>query len=1094
MSDVMRIQPFATQLRRIVSEYRHRRSIFDIPASLFHVPDPRAPYVSPDVFGRRLAAPVGPSAGPHTQLSQNIVSAFLCGGRFMELKTVQARDDLVVPRPCIDMTDEGYNVEWSQELRLDESVHEYVAAWALVHVLPRLLGWEAAGHTPDGPGVVFDLSVGYDLAGITAAPMQRIVDQMVDASQTLAGIRATLARDFPDFADVAIPDAVTNSVTLSTMHGCPPEEVERIARFLMRERGLHTVVKLNPTLIGKAAVLDVLHGALGFTEIDIPDRVFEHDLRFDAAADLIRRLQDDARRAGVAFGVKLSNTLAMRNHTGRLPGDEVYMSGRALYPITMQLFARLVDAFDGALRVSFSGGADATNVASVAACGAVPVTGCTDLLKPGGYARLGQWLSNLRAAMDAAGAGSLDAFAADRRAAVQREAAAALKAPRYKKTAFRHGSPKVASALGAWDCVVAPCVEACAVEQDVPDYAWLIAQGDYDGALAVILARNPLPGITGYVCTALCETRCTRNDYEETVAIRDLKRLAEEHGRADYRRRPPTGHRVAIVGGGPSGLAAAAFLALQGLAVTIFEARQELGGMLRTIPAFRLPDAIVQRDIDRILGLGVAVRFGARLEGPPEHLLADGFDAVYLAAGFQRDAPLCVPGVDGPGVVPALEVLARARRGDAIDLGRRAVVIGGGDTAMDAARTARRLTGAPVAILYRRSRLEMPAAYEEIEAALAEGIELHELVAPVEVVREQGAVTGVRCVRTALGPAGADGRRSPIPVAGSAFVVACDAVVVAVGQLPDLAFLDGSGIVRHPSGGVVVEEASGCAGPDRVYAGGDVVVEPGSIISACADGRRAAEAICRRLGVPFDEPARPRPVLTRGDVDDVRRIRALRIDAEQPAVLPMAARGRASVVEATLTAEQGRREGLRCVQCTTVCDKCVEVCPNRANYAFDMVPVVWDLPVIGDVSGAAGVVGHETFRIVQNRQILHVDDFCNECDNCQTFCVHQGRPYHDKPRLFLDAALFDGDARDACRIDGAAIVGRFGGHLCRLTTDADGRVFEEAGLRVRVDAAWRVLSVEAAGPLETPRSLRRAAELAVVYDGVARELPFLLVR
>ncbi len=216
MSDVMRIQPFATQLRRVLVEYERAGAVFGVPAGLFHVPT--AAFGVPDLFGKPLATPFGPSAGPHTQLSQNIVAAWLCGGRFIELKTVQVKDDLVIPRPCIDMTDEGYNVEWSQELSLDQSAHQYVVAWALLHVLSRLLGW-------GGPAAIFDLSVGYDFAGIRHARMAHFMDVMADASAPLEGVRATLRREFPEFADVEIPPAIANSATLSTMHGCPPDEI-----------------------------------------------------------------------------------------------------------------------------------------------------------------------------------------------------------------------------------------------------------------------------------------------------------------------------------------------------------------------------------------------------------------------------------------------------------------------------------------------------------------------------------------------------------------------------------------------------------------------------------------------------------------------------------------------------------------------------------------------------------------------------------------------------------------------------------------------------------------------------------------------------
>ena len=1087
MSDVMRVQPFATQLRRVLMERERRRAIFDIPVPLFYTPS--AAFGVPPLFGKTLATPVGPSAGPHTQLSQNIVASWLCGGRFMELKTVQAKDDLVIPRPCIDMTDEGYNVEWSQELSLDQSAHEYVVAWALVHVLARLLGW-------DGPGAIFDMSVGYDLAGIRHPNMTRFMDVMADASEPLEAIRTTLRHDFPQLADVEIPSAIVNSVTLSTMHGCPPDEIERIARYCLEERGLHTVVKLNPTLLGQEDVLGILHDQLGFREIRMPDAVFDHDLQYGRAVALIRALKETAARCGLTFGVKLSNTLAMSNHTGRLPGGEMYMSGRALYPVTMRLYDRLLHEFGGDLHVSYSAGADAENVATVLGCGALPVTGCTDLLKPGGVARMAQWLARIGAAMRARGASTLADLSRERLANVRCAADEAARHPRYKKPAFPHGLPKVKSALGFWDCVVAPCVEVCAVEQDVPEYAWHIAQGEYDRALETILARNPLPGVTGYVCTRLCQTKCTRNDYEESVAIRALKRVAEERGRADYAsaRCQPSGRAVAVVGAGPSGLAAAACLALNGVRTTIFEKRDVPGGMMRAVPPFRLPWEIVRRDIDRILALGVELRLNASVDGPPETLLGQGFDAVYLASGFQRDAPLRVPGVEGPGVIPALVLLDRSRRGERVDLGWKAVVIGGGDTAMDAVRTARRFTGRPATLLYRRTRREMPADEEELDGALEEGNILEELVTPVEILRKDGGVVGVRCVRNSLGAAGPDGRRSPVPIPGSDFVVPCDSVVVAVGQLPELAFLDGSRVTRHPGGGVLVDRTTRCAGPSGVFAGGDVVIEPSSIISACADGRAAAEAICEHLGLPFAERPWARPTLSEDDIVAVKAVRSRRIPAARTAMLPVDARGGFALIESTLGDREARAEALRCVQCTTFCDKCVEVCPNRANYTFMIRPVRWQIPVLANGADGVHVAGYEEFRIAQERQILHVDDFCNECDNCQTFCVHQGRPYVDKPRFFLDAAAFEVEVDNAFRIEGAAVRRRDGGVESRLTVDGWERTFDDGVVRVTLDADWRLVTAKILVPWTGERSLRRAAEMAILYDGVAGTLPFLLLR
>ncbi len=1086
MSDVMRIQPFGTQLRRVLAEYESKRSIFDIPAALFYAPT-RSLGV-PRLFGKSLATPVGPSAGPHTQLSQNIVASWLAGGRFIELKTVQVRDDLVIPRPCIDMTDEGYNVEWSQELTLDQSAHEYVVAWALVQVLARVLGWGE-------PDAIFDMSVGYDLAGIRHPRMTRFMDTLADASEPLDKIRAALRRDFPQLADIDIPAAIVNSVTLSTMHGCPPDEIERIARYCLEERGLHTVVKLNPTLLGPESVRAILRDDLGFHEIDVTDETFAHDLRYSRAVDLIASLKQVAAARGLTFGIKLSNTLAVRNHSGRLPGGEMYLSGRALYPVTMRLYDRLLHEFDGDLHVSFSAGADAVNVADILACGALPVTGCTDLLKPGGVARMGQWIEAVVSAMQARGAQTLAEFSRDGLSSVRAAADAAVRLPRYRKNAFPHGLPKVESPLGLWDCVVAPCMDACAVEQDVPEYAWHIAQGDCDRALETILARNPLPGVTGYVCTRLCQTRCTRNDYEESVAIRALKRHAEEHGCADYlsAQRRPTGRRVAVVGSGPSGLSAAASLALGGVAVTVFEARDVAGGMLRVVPPFRLPSSVIDRDIARIVVLGVEIRLNEPIDGPPEDLLRQGFDAVYLATGFQRDAPLRVPGAEGPGVIPALDLLDRSRRGERVDVGRHIVVVGGGDTAMDAVRTARRLAGRPVTLLYRRTRQEMPAAPEELDGALVEGNLLEELVSPVEILRADRRVTGVRCVRNTLGDPGPDGRRSPVPLAGTEFVVPADTVIVAVGQLPELAFLDGSGVSRHRGGGVVVDDVTRCAGPAGVFAGGDVVIEPGSIISACADGRAAAESIGRHLGVSLAERPWRRPELSDADIVALKKTRTHRIEQRQPAMLPVARRGDFSLIEATLSAADAREEARRCVQCTTFCDKCVEVCPNRANYTFTIRPVRWRLPVLDVAKGRIEVIGHEDFVVSQPRQIVHVDDFCNECDDCQTFCVHRGRPYTDKPRLFLDDAAFSAETDNAFRIEGRIVRRRERGDEVRLECAGRTRIVEGGGLRVVLDDEWAVVDATAGSSFTGPRSLRPAAEMAILYEGITGSLPFLLI-
>ncbi|MGC8959924.1 MAG: putative selenate reductase subunit YgfK [Chloroflexia bacterium] len=1084
MSDTMRVQPFEVRLRWILEEYAHAQTIFGLHRSLFHIPRPEAPYAL-ELFGRPLGTPIGPAAGPHTQLAQNIVCAWLCGGRFIELKTVQILDELVIPRPCIDMEDEGYNVEWSQELRLEQSAWEYIQAWALIHILHRFLGF------PGQPDTVFNMSVGYNLEGIQSPRMVRFMERLADASEEIAFLKDILRRRFPQFADVAIPPRVVESVTLSTMHGCPPEEIERIARYLLEERGLHTLVKLNPTLLGKEEVLHILHERLGFAEIRIPDAVFEHDLAYDRAVSLIRSLLPVAAGRGLTFGVKLSNTLAMANHKGLLPGEEMYMSGRALYPITLNLFRKLAREF-GELPVSYSAGADAFNIATLLSCRARPVTAVSDLLKPGGYARLGQYLEELEKEMLRRGAASLDDLARNWQENLEAAADEALENPRYKKSYFPYGLPKVTSPLGLFDCVEAPCVEACPVHQDVPTYAYHLARGEDDLALEAILAHNPLPAVTGYICTHLCQTRCTRNNYEAPVAIRALKRFAAEHGRVPLAPAPETGRRVAVIGSGPSGLAAAFFLALSGVQVTIFEAKGRPGGMPALAPAFRLPPEVLQADLERILSLGVQLDLGHPVAVPPAELL-DRFDAVYVAYGFPEEVGLDIPGIEGMGVYPALELLERVARGEGIDLGRRVVVIGGGNTAMDAARTARRLSGRPVTLLYRRTRAEMPAEPEEVAAFLAEGNTLMELASPKAVLREAGRVVALECLRNRLGEPGPDGRPRPFPIPGSEFRLEADAVILAVGQSPERDFLERSGLALNADGTIRTDPMGRTSIP-RVYAGGDAVRGPETVIAACADGRRAAEAVCQDLGLPFCppplRPAAPSPE----EVVRLKRARARRTLPFGPELLPPEARHGFACVEQPLSPEAARAEASRCLQCATLCDTCVEVCPNRANLAYPVSPRTWRLPLLACRDGRLEVCGEERFEIVQPRQILHLDDFCNECGNCATFCVHPGRPYREKPRLFLEENAFLREENNAFYIAGRTIRRREGGREARLTLEGEEAVFEDARLRLRLAEDFALREATLNVPFAGTFSLRPAAEMRVILEGVLVSLPFLANR
>jgi len=640
-------------------------------------------------------------------------------------------------------------------------------------------------------------------------------------------------------------------------------------------------------------------------------------------------------------------------------------------------------------------------------------------------------------------------------------------------------------------------VEQCPVLQDVPEYAWLISQREYNRALEIILARNPLPKVTGYICTHLCKTRCTRNNYDEPVAIRALKRFAAEKGRVTVKAAKKSGHKVAVIGSGPSGLAAAYFLALCGIEVVIYEAKDRVGGMLAIAPTFRLPKAVVQEDIERIEKQGVKIELSHPITTPPDELLNQGFDAVYIASGAQKGARLGIEGEDEKGVYQALDFLERVSRGERVDLGKRVLVMGGGNTAMDAARTAKRLTGEPVKVVYRRTRREMPATEEEVEELFSEGGILEELASPLRIILEDGRVVALECIRNKLGAVGPDGRRRPIPIEGGEFQIEADSIIVGIGQHPDVSFIDRSSISLHKDGTIVVDPQTGRTGHERVYAGGDAVRGPATIIEACADGRRAAEAICRQLGVRADLPAGQLPVLSEEEIVQMKHFRARKEAQYMGTMLPPEERGGFDLIEATLTEEKALREAARCMQCSNFCDKCVEVCPNRANYTFFVSPMSLTLPKVSCQQGGLRVSGEEVFRVAQTRQIIHVQDFCNECGNCATFCVHDGKPHADKPRLFLEKGDFEQEDGNAFYIEKGGrewtIRRREGGKESRLSVE-DGvkkLIFENERLKMELAPDFKIKSMKLKKDFQGGFSLVGPAEMYVILQGVTTSLPFL---
>lgn len=586
------------------------------------------------LFQRHLSLPLGPAAGPHTQLAQNIAAAYAGGARFFELKTVQVIDgpDLHVEKPCITAAHECYNVEWSTELTVPQAFAEYVKAWFLLHILALEYGYGRID------GFQFNMSVGYDLKGIKTKKIDSFIEHMKDASQTpiFQACKTWLLQHLKAFQNVSPADIesisphICNALTVSTMHGCPPAEIERIVVYLLHLTKLHTFVKCNPTLLGYDTVKDLLRKT-GYGYITFSQDHFTQDLQYSDALPMLRRLQQQARELGLTFGVKLTNTFPVAITKHELPGTEMYMSGKPLFFLSLAVAQKINQDFHGTLPMSYSGGADVHNIKDLVSAGIWPVTVATTLLKPGGYERIHQLAAKLEGL-------TIPPEVDGRKLTTLLQEA--IRDPYYQKPKRAIQPVPVSPApLPMLDCFTAPCQGACPLGQDIPTYMTLVQEGKYEQALRVILDKNPLPFITGTICYHSCTNYCNRRFYDTAVHIRANKLIAAEKGYATVLkhlapRSKPLGKTAVVLGGGPAGLAVAYFLARSGMTVTLREKERQCGGLVRSYlchQRHQLTDEAIDKDIALVKAMGVCIIEEAP-DVPLTQLRAD-YDYVIFAVG-----------------------------------------------------------------------------------------------------------------------------------------------------------------------------------------------------------------------------------------------------------------------------------------------------------------------------------------------------------------------------------------------------------------------------------------------------------------------------
>jgi len=487
----------------------------------------------------------------------------------------------------------------------------------------------------------------------------------------------------------------------------------------------------------------------------------------------------------------------------------------------------------------------------------------------------------------------------------------------------------------------APCKAACPVGLDVQGYVALISQGKFKEAFRLIRQKVVLPATVGRVCTHPCETECNRGKLDEPIAIAALKRFVAEC-ELDTRTEEivPAARtqdaRAAIVGSGPAGLTAANDLVLMGYGGTIFEALPIPGGMLAVgIPDYRLPKEVLRREIEDIQKLGVEIKLNSRVGKKGltlDKLRQQGYKAIFIAIGAHKSAKLDIPGEDFKGVYHGVSFLRDVNLGEKVTPGEKIAVVGGGNVAIDAARTALRLGSREVTIIYRRSRQEIPASDEEIAEAEHEGVKIQYLVTPVRILGRDGRVSGIECIRMELGEPDASGRRRPIAVEGSQFTIDLDTVILAVGQSPDLALLSkDNGFQVSPRGTLVVDGKSLATNMPGVFAGGDAVLGPATVVQAMAAGHRAAIDIDSYLrGDTIPPEQEPLPTITIEDIDLRGKERKNRVT--MPTVAPEKRLTDFREVNLGLSAEMAIEEAKRCLNCggCSGCRECEKVCQAKA--------------------------------------------------------------------------------------------------------------------------------------------------------------------
>jgi len=953
MSSVMKPIPFPQLINRIQNEYKNTGSVFGIRKEKFFRPSS----CNFDFSERKISAPIGVSAGPFTQLAQNILAVYLAGARVITLKTVQTMDGeelrKALAKPGISALQESYNVEWSTELTVSQAMDEYVKAWFLCHI------FAVEFNISEKADVIFSMSTGYSLEGIRSKKLDNYIEGMKDARNTEIWQRcyeqtSAVISSFSNFtkADLdSISPEISNRMIISTFYNCPKDEIEKIVIYFLGQKTLNTLIKCNPTLLGYEKCRELLD-EMGYNHISFTDKYFKSDLQLKDAVKILRHMKLLAAKIHLDFGVSLTNTLPVEIKKNEFLGKEMYLSGRALFPLSLYTAEKIAESLHAEIPVSYTGGLDFFNIKEILETGIRPVTMVTNLLKSGGPERLHQ-LAQIAEKIEPGNRGinirALNTLCEN-----------VLKENRYKNSRG-FTVKKNPGDLPVFDCAKAPCTGSCPVHIKIPDCLYAVSAGQYEEAFRIMANDNTAPSITGNICNHECQSICRRNDYDDPLQIKNAELIAANHAQDAFIQslaKPELKTRdcAAVIGAGPAGIAAAVFLRRNGVAVTVYEKRDKpYGAVQHLIPSFRISDEAILNDYQIAVKTGVEFIFNAPEKFSITELKKKNKFIVIACGAWKNKDSILIKGQEE--LLDSVKFLEESKKtGYSLNLGKKVAVIGGAGAAVNCARAAKRNKGVDsVTIIYRRTKECMRASAREIEQALAEKINILELLS-ADSLENGNLLCDVNSVES-------DNSDSRILMStGEKQKLHFDTVINAAGVKIDTELFSFNQI--RLDGHLPVTNSNLESSAPDVYIAGSCRTGSCKTVNAVADGKIAAFNILKKLKIEPDFSIEP-AACSQKNVKD--------------SSIACALQKKGIIQERT----NDNSDAQRCLSCNVLCEICVDVCPNRANTA----------------------VFQETKP--QKRQIIHIDSMCNNCGNCAVFCPYEGKPYADKITVFNSKEDFD---------------------------------------------------------------------------------------